>query len=190
MVPPECVAVTLLFRSSPNLHKFREEQRVRIAAKGQTLHPELTYLKQFIGNACGTIATIHSLANNAATVGIASDSPLGRYMTRIEGKSSDDAGALLAKATDLHQASEASATTGGQTSAPEAHANVDAHFIAFIEKGGDVYELDGVKEFPINHGPSDGKLLEAAARVIKQCFMDQDPDSIHFNMMALVRAEN
>lgn len=31
---------------------------------------------------------------------------------------------------------------------------VNHHFIAFVHKGGCLYELDGRKEFPINHGPS------------------------------------
>jgi len=29
---------------------------------------------------------------------------------------------------------------------------VDHHFIGFVQKEGCIYELDGCKEFPINHG--------------------------------------
>mmetsp|Transcript_65269 Transcript_65269/g.204518 ORF Transcript_65269/g.204518 Transcript_65269/m.204518 type:complete len:257 (-) Transcript_65269:53-823(-) len=186
MVPPTCAAVTLLFRTSDATRNFKQEQRIRLEASGQTLNPELVYLKQYVGNACGTIACIHSLTNNAEVMGIDSASPIGKFFESIRGKTPKEAGSLLADASDLHQASEASAA-GGQTAAPEATADVDAHFIAFVEKGGDIYELDGAKAFPINHGPTGGKLLEAAAKVIKAAFMDTDPDSIHFNMMALVK---
>jgi len=186
MVPETCVAVTLLFRTSDAIRKFKEEQRAKLEASGQTLSPELVYLKQYVGNACGTIACLHSLTNSAEAMGVDGSSAAGRFLESIRGKTPQEAGGLLADASELHQASETSAA-GGQTAAPEATADVDAHFIAFVEKGGDVYELDGAKAFPVNHGPAGGKLLEAAAKVIKANFMDQDPDSIHFNMMALVK---
>jgi len=187
MVPPTCVAVTLLFQCSPALARFSEAQRLRIERKGQVVRPGLVYLKQYIGNACGTIACIHSLANNAKALGLPEQSPLGRYLAGILGKSPEVAGEMLADAADLHEASQASAA-GGQTAAPEATASVDHHFVAFVEHGGDVYELDGCKAFPINHGPSGGRLLDAVAKVVKASFMEQDADNIHFNMMALVRA--
>lgn len=38
---------------------------------------------------------------------------------------------------------------------------VNHHFAAFVEKGGNLYELDGRKAFPINHGPTtDDTFLE------------------------------
>eukprot|EP00416_Gambierdiscus_australes_P046601 CAMPEP_0171101170 /NCGR_PEP_ID=MMETSP0766_2-20121228/54168_1 /TAXON_ID=439317 /ORGANISM="Gambierdiscus australes, Strain CAWD 149" /LENGTH=242 /DNA_ID=CAMNT_0011561147 /DNA_START=60 /DNA_END=788 /DNA_ORIENTATION=+ len=189
MVPGTCCAVTLLFGNSDKLKGFREEQRKKIEAEGGgKVSGNLVYLKQYVGNACGTIAAIHSIANNAEAMGLSEDTPLGRFLAKIRGMTPVEAGLELANAQELHQASETSAA-GGQTAAPEATADVDAHFIAFVEKEGDVYELDGVKVFPINHGPSDGSLLKAAAKVIKSCFMDQDPDSIQFNMMALVKSE-
>ena len=52
----------------------------------------------------------------------------------------------------------------GQTAAPEPETQVLLHFICFIEKGGDLYELDGCKATPINHGPIEaGGFLTAAA---------------------------
>mmetsp|Transcript_24285 Transcript_24285/g.45933 ORF Transcript_24285/g.45933 Transcript_24285/m.45933 type:complete len:241 (-) Transcript_24285:67-789(-) len=187
MVPPARLAVTLLFQCSEKSRKFKEAQKTAIDEKGQTVSPNLVYLKQYVGNACGTIACLHSLANNAEALGLSAESPLGKFLTTIRGKSPQEAGLALVDATDLHSASEASAA-GGQTSAPEATADVDAHFICFVEKDGDLYELDGGKAFPINHGPTGGDLLGAACKAIKVNFMDQDPDSIRFNMMALVNA--
>lgn len=187
MVPQPCLAVTLLFKCTENSKKFKEEQQKQIEAGGQKISSELTYLKQYVGNACGTIASIHSLANNADIMGVKEDTPVGRFVASIKSKSPQDAGLLLADATELHSASEASAQ-GGQTAAPEATANVDAHFICFVQKEGDLYELDGAKAFPVNHGPTGGNLLSAAVKVIKGNFMEKDPDSIHFNMMALVEA--
>ncbi|CAJ1345828.1 unnamed protein product [Effrenium voratum] len=186
MVPPERLAVTLLYQCSDNIRKFKEEQRRVIEANGQSLSPKLVYLKQYVGNACGTIACLHSIGNSSEALGISPESPIGKFLETIKGKTPQDAGLALVDATDLHSASEASAR-GGQTAAPEAHADVDAHFICFVEKDGDLYELDGNKAFPINHGPTDGDLLGTAGRVIKANFMDKDPESINFNMMALVK---
>lgn len=41
--------------------------------------------------------------------------------------------------------------------APTLDDKVEHHFIAFVEKGGQVFELDGRKEGPISHGSVDGK---------------------------------
>eukprot|EP00747_Dinoflagellata_sp_TGD_P181349 gnl/TRDRNA2_/TRDRNA2_35158_c0_seq1.p1 gnl/TRDRNA2_/TRDRNA2_35158_c0~~gnl/TRDRNA2_/TRDRNA2_35158_c0_seq1.p1 ORF type:complete len:266 (+),score=53.98 gnl/TRDRNA2_/TRDRNA2_35158_c0_seq1:80-799(+) len=188
MVPRPCLAVTLLFQCSDNLGKAKAEQRARLEASGQKLSPELVYLKQYVGNACGTIACTHSILNSAEVVGLKTDTPLGKFLASIKGKTSEEAGALLADAADLHMASEASAA-GGQTAAPEASAATDHHFVCFIEKDGDVYELDGNKAFPVNHGSSGGDLLAAATRAIKTEFMDKDPENIQFNMMALVKQD-
>ena len=38
--------------------------------------------------------------------------------------------------------------------APSVDEDINLHFICFVEKDGHLYELDGRKPFPINHGPS------------------------------------
>lgn len=189
MVPQPVMAVTLLFQCSENLEKFKEQQREELRAKGNKVSPEVFYMRQYVGNACGTIAAIHSILNNAEAVQLPPDCPVAKYRAAAGG-TPEERGAALAEATELHTASEESAQ-GGQTSAPEATARVDYHFICFVEKDGDLYELDGSRrnDGPLNHGPTGGDLLATAARVIRETFMDKDPGNIHFNMMALVRAD-
>ncbi|KFO34049.1 Ubiquitin carboxyl-terminal hydrolase isozyme L3 [Fukomys damarensis] len=76
----------------------------------------------------------------------------------------------------------------GQTEAPNIDEKVDLHFIALVHVDGHLYELDGRKPFPINHGKtSDETLLEDAIEVCKK-FMERDPDELRFNAIALSAA--
>lgn len=190
MVPKPVLAVTLLFGCSKVIGDYKAEQCTKIKADGQTLSSDVFYMDQFIGNACGTIACVHAMANNQAILGLPADSPIGKFLASAEGLSPNELGLALADASDIHEASETSAA-GGQTAAPDAAAATDCHFICFVAVDGDLYELDGNKSFPVNHGPiPDGEdLMAAAARTIKTCFMDVDPTSMNFNMMALVQGE-
>ena len=63
------------------------------------------------------------------------------------------------------------------------------HFACFSAVDNHLYELDGRKKFPINHGSiSDGGLLRDASQVM-QGFMDRDPGEIRFTMVALVEKQ-
>jgi ubiquitin carboxyl-terminal hydrolase L3 len=81
------------------------------------------------------------------------------------------------------------AAKGGQTEAPAADADIDLHFVAFVGRGGVLYELDGRKAGPVAHGPMEpeGGLLAAAAAVIKQDFVAK-AESLSFSLMALAAA--
>ena len=39
-------------------------QEAEVSEKGQTVSDTVYYMKQMVSNACGTIALIHSVANN------------------------------------------------------------------------------------------------------------------------------
>lgn len=45
--------------------EYKAVQEAEIKEKGQTMSENVYYLKQVVTNACGTIALIHSVANNA-----------------------------------------------------------------------------------------------------------------------------
>ncbi len=53
---------------------------------------------------------------------------------------------------------------------------------------GYLYELDGRKAFPINHGPcNDDEVLSKSCEVIRG-FMDRDPEEINYTIVALAKA--
>lgn len=62
----------------------------------------------------------------------------------------------------------------GDTAAPPADEEVDLHFVAFVCVAGALYELDGRKAGPINHGPcAPERLLEETARVVRANFIER-----------------
>ena len=60
------------------------------------------------------------------------------------------------------------------------------HFVCFVEVEKDLYQLDGRLEIPINHGPCEN-ILYSAVEVIQTQFIDLNPTSNLFNIMALVQ---
>jgi ubiquitin carboxyl-terminal hydrolase L3 len=192
MLPRPCFALTLLFKPSDKIGAFKREQREKIEqgteANKMPEGDKLFFMKQYVGNACGTIATIHAIANADPIRGsLPTDSSLAKFFGECEGKSAEDCGDILGRAKYLHEVSESSAsnTETGQTEAPAVGDSVDCHFIAFVQRDGCVFELDGGKAFPINHGPVENDFVQSAAQAIQQKFMQVDPDSIHWNIMAL-----
>ena len=71
------------------------------------------------------------------------------------------------------------------TAAPAADADVDLHYAVFLQKEGRLWELDGRKTGPIDHGASlPGALLADAAAVIKVNFVER-ANSLNFSLIAL-----
>jgi len=188
MVARPCVAVTLLFEYSDKILKAQSEQHAKLVAEsaGEGQCKDVFFMRQFVGNACGTIAAIHCVANEGKVVGIDDDCPVGQLLAKMKGECPETIGVALAEMEDFHLASDECAE-GGQTAAPEPEVATNHHFICFIEKAGKVVELNGVKARPIDHGPVGEDFLKSVAQIVKTQFMDRDPDNVQFNMMALVR---
>merc|ERR1712048_101344 len=99
-----CVALTLLFGCSDKLKEAKKIQQEKISQDGQEVSANIVYLKQYVGNACGTIAACHCMMNVIGN-DLDSSTPIGKFHASISGKSPEDAGAMLADASDLHTAS-------------------------------------------------------------------------------------
>ena len=142
-------------------------------------------MKQTIGNACGTIALLHSLGNNKAV--LTSDGFLQQFMEDTKEYTHAERGEYLehgAGASCLEKI-HAEAAHAGVTRAPSVDEEINLHFVAFVEHNGGLWELDGRKAGPVYHGKADGNsLLQRVAEVVKKEYIETS-DSLDFNMMAL-----
>jgi len=181
MVPQPCLALLLLFPLNDKFENYIRQQESE--NKDQEISPSVYFIKQTIGNACGTIALIHAVANNLDRIEL----PEGHLKKFLDGtiklKPEDKAGKFETDG-ELSVAHNASALEG-QTDVPNRDDKVDLHFIAMVENEGCLYELDGRKSRPINHGATTrDSFLKDAAKVCRN-LMAVDPDNLQFTLIAL-----
>lgn len=79
--------------------------------------------------------------------------PLSEFFERTRNMTPEQRAKDLELDINLKQAHQNFATLG-QTEAPDAQDDVDLHFVCIVHKDGYIYELDGRKCRPINHGKS------------------------------------
>ncbi|VVC45364.1 Peptidase C12, ubiquitin carboxyl-terminal hydrolase [Cinara cedri] len=152
--------------------------------KGQEVSDDIYFVKQYVHNACGTMALIHSVANNRDKIQL-EDGILKRFLDEGQNMSPSDRGEMLTKAEDIINTHREIAIEG-QTQPPEPEDNVPYHFVAFVCKDGCLYELDGGKFDPINHGSTTpDSLLEDTVSLVQEKYVVKDPDSIYFSLLAL-----
>jgi ubiquitin carboxyl-terminal hydrolase L3 len=186
MVPRPVFAVLMLFPVKTVTEEHRATERARIESEGQHCSSDVYFMKQTVGNACGTVGILHAIGN-ARNNGKLQFSP-GCYLERFYAATATLTPEEIAdylENDDTVEEIHASAAEEGQSDVPDDQQDVDTHFICFSCVDGHLYELDGRKAFPINHGPSSpDTVLEDATNVIKQ-FMARDPEEIRFTIMAL-----
>lgn len=149
------------------------------------------FIKQRIGNACGTIGLLHSLFNISATASekvlFRPDSWLQEFHTACLGQDPLQKATILERddtIATLHEA--ATSSEQNQTARGDLDEDVITHFVALVcSNNGILYELDGRKAGPVPHGPtSPATLLQDACAVIRK-FMARDRDEIRFTILAL-----
>jgi ubiquitin carboxyl-terminal hydrolase L3 len=144
-------------------------------------------MRQYIRNSCGTMALIHSVLNNLKVVDMKEGSVMKNFYEKAKDLSPEKRGKLLEQDKtfiEVHQALAAE----GQTAAPASDEIVNKHFIALVNVAGELFELDGSKNFPITHGAtSDEKFLFDSARVCKE-FMNRDPKEVNYTIMAFAKS--
>ncbi|CAM1319695.1 UCHL3 (predicted) [Pycnogonum litorale] len=157
-IPQPVVAVILLFPKNDQNADYIKNMVESIQESGQEVNDSVYFSRQTIGNACGTMALIHAVANNTDKVLLDESKPLKKFLELTKAMSPEERGKTLEKDEGICAAHEASAQEG-QTAAPDRSEKVDLHFVAFVEKEGHLYELDGNCPFAINHGPSSPETL-------------------------------
>merc|ERR1719209_2739707 len=61
------------------------------------------------------------------------------------------------------------------------------HFVSFIPINGRIYELDGLKAGPIDHGPAGEDWTENVRPIIEARMQKYQQGEIHFNLMAIIQ---
>ncbi|KAG6780677.1 hypothetical protein POTOM_013545 [Populus tomentosa] len=139
------------------------------------------FMKQTVGNACGTIGLLHAVGNITSEIKLTDGSFFDRFFKSTANMDPLERARFLENDREMEDAHSVAAT-GGDTEATE---NVDTHFICFTCVDGKLFELDGRKSGPISHGASSpGSLLQDAAKVIRG-MIEKNPGSLNFNVIAI-----
>ena len=168
MVPRPVLAVLMLYpvKAASEAHRAAEEA-ARIAP-GAVPAPPSFFITQTIPQACGTIALVHAVANCSTQTGgglsLTPESWFARFVAAQQAASPADRCSAMAADAQLEAAHGEAVYSGQSAVVDEAH----EHFNCFVERSGQLVELDGRKAAPISHGPtSPATLLEDVVRVVQ-----------------------
>ncbi|XP_020208025.1 ubiquitin carboxyl-terminal hydrolase 3 [Cajanus cajan] len=178
-VPKPVLAVLFLYPVTNQT----EQERLQQEDEKKEYDNKVYFMKQTVGNACGTIGLLHALGNLTSKVKFVEGSFFDNFFKSTASLDPVQRGVFLENNTEMEVAHTVAATAGDT----EASDHVDAHFICFACVDDELFELDGRKSWPISHGPSSpSTLLRDAAKVI-QSMIQKNPDSHHFNVIALCK---
>ncbi|XP_052795624.1 ubiquitin carboxyl-terminal hydrolase isozyme L3-like [Mya arenaria] len=179
MVPRPVIAVMLLYP----ITEQSESAENKLGEEKQNVGG-VYYMKQTVGNACGTVAVIHALANNQNSINFEDNKHFNKFLEDTLGKEPNEIANILENDSAMGAAHDDTAQEG-QTEAPSRDDKINTHFIAFVCREEGLYELDGRKSGPVFHGKTTpDSLLEDAIEVVRK-FMARDPTQLNFTLMAL-----
>uniref|UniRef100_A0A8C5FF68 Ubiquitin carboxyl-terminal hydrolase n=1 Tax=Gadus morhua TaxID=8049 RepID=A0A8C5FF68_GADMO len=177
-VPSPCCALMLLFPLTPKHESFRETQANQLSGDS-----DVYFLKQTVVNSCGTVALLHTVANNKDKVEFNSDSALKKFLDETADMTAED----RAKQLEKNQCRVRLGRRITPIQYPAAD-KVNFHFIAFVNVNGKLHELDGRMDGPVSHGSTkDTSFLSDAARVCRG-FMEREKGEVRFSAVALCQA--
>lgn len=147
---------------------------------------KLYFMRQTIRNACATMAFIHLLANQCSDNDYEPNSSLLEFIKSSK-QLEPEVKANKFESCEIIAAAHERVSVEGQTEAPAASDSVEFHFISFIHNNNTIYEMDGRRDGPVNHGPTSPEtFLKDVIPVIKK-FVDTNPANPNFSMQAVTR---
>lgn len=128
MVPKPVLAVIMLFPVKPASEEYKDQEQAKIERDGQIVSPNVYYMKQTVGNACGTVGILHAIGNARAQVTMKSGSYLERLYQRTASMSPEAIAQDIEADTELEE-THGSAAAEGQSEQQDGE--VDTHFVCF-----------------------------------------------------------
>ncbi|KAI8047755.1 hypothetical protein BDF21DRAFT_433884 [Thamnidium elegans] len=181
LIPKPVAAIIFLFPGTKTHKDFLEKEESHLKIHEQNISPNLMYFKQTISNACGMMALLHSLANNDHLVG---PGLFSKIIEDTRNMSPDERGEYLESCKELAELHDYGARHG-QSATPALEDLFTNHFICFVQVDEHLYELDGSRAFPINHGKS-VDFVQDAAKIMRQ-FIERDPKDNEYSAIAFTK---
>lgn len=171
------------------LFKWKADDDVEGSVVQDSRLDNIFFAKQVINNACATQAILSILLNCQHP-----DIDLGKTLTGFKKFTRDfdpaNRGLALSNSDTIRQVHNSFARQQMfEFDHSSAKKDDDVfHFIGYIPIAGRLYELDGLKDGPIDLGavPADTDWVDIARPVIEKRIQKYSTDEIHFNLMAIV----
>lgn len=176
-VPKPCCALMLLFPLTQQHDSFRQQQADKVAAGS-----EVYFLKQTVGNSCGTIALLHAVGNNKDNIAFNDDSALKKFLDDTASLSIDERATCFQENQAIKEAHNDIATQGQCRSEDD---KVNFHFITFVNVNGHLFEFDGKMEGALKHGDTNKDSFIMDAAKVCRGFMEREKDEVRFSAVAL-----
>lgn len=171
------------------LFKWKDDDDMEGSVVRDSRLDNIFFAKQVINNACATQAILSILLNCQHA-----DVDLGKTLSNFKKFTQDfdpaNRGLALSNADVIRQVHNSFARQQMFEFDHSAAKKDDEvyHFIGYIPIAGRLYELDGLKDGPIDLGavPADSDWLDLARPVIEKRIQKYSAEEIHFNLMAIV----
>ncbi|XP_037031936.1 ubiquitin carboxyl-terminal hydrolase calypso isoform X2 [Bradysia coprophila] len=184
------------------LFRWIEERRARrkvvetteIFVKDEETVNSIFFAQQVVPNSCATHALLSILLN-------CPDLHLGETLTRLKthtkGMNPENKGLAIGNTPELACAHNSHATTQAKRRLDKNNSGVSTgrftgeafHFVSFVPINGHLFELDGLKPFPMNHGPwkeNEDWTSKFRCTMAERLGISSGEQDIRFNLMAVV----
>ena len=94
-IPKPVKSLILLFPCSDKYEAHRKEQDEKLKQDPPAIPSNIFYMKQYIHNACGTIALVHAILNNVDDIHLKDDSVLKNFFEKAKLLTPEKRGKLL-----------------------------------------------------------------------------------------------
>ncbi|KAJ5248641.1 hypothetical protein N7468_000092 [Penicillium chermesinum] len=181
---PRPIHALILLADAPIFHAVRSPGKPTIPEyKGSGPAEPVVWMRQTIGHACGLMALLHCLFNLDDRQYVTRGSELDQLLETAIGLAPSERADLLYQSQFLEKA-HMEAASQGSSAPPSPQDENHHHFVGFVQKGKDVWELNGGLNGPLHRGElNHGDLLsERGLALTVQDFLDAAAQGGHGEM--------